>query len=240
MKKLLLGLGTSSLVILPLVAVASCSSTISNKELNIQLLSDRTTVTQEMITSSTVKIKEASALADVTEKNKQLIIALSSVFVGVNIDNIGDFEISYGGTEIAPTIILTGILDGKRQNVFPSSVAPDKKTLTTIVSPEPTQTLAISLKETITQDMINEAITQYNSVESLPELVNSLNLVFKGVTEEHLKPSIDGKRVLFPVALEGSGTIILIASPDYKFADNSTILKAVPRDPIIPPVNPSI
>ncbi|MGL6125322.1 MAG: hypothetical protein ACRC1F_02405 [Metamycoplasmataceae bacterium] len=234
MKKLLFGLGTLSLVILPVTAMVSCSSSIVESDLGIELLSNRTTVTQEAITSATEKIKTASSLPDGNEKDDELVVALNSVFIGVTTTNLEHFEISYGGTELAPTIILTGLIDGNKQYIFSTSASEDKKTLTTVVSNAPTVTINISLKNNITQSMIDEAIMKFSrTAQTEQEMVDALNLVYEGVTKAYLnldEGQDPDKRFLYVVIEEGQGTkpgkIRLVATPNHKFVDGSTILTA--------------
>lgn len=242
MNKLLLGLGVVPLTILPVVAIASCSTVTPTTELSISLLSERTTVTQATINKTIDDIKVTQVLPETTQeevntKNKKLIENLSNVALGVSIDNIDDFEISFFEIGEAKMITLTGKLIGNRQNIFPKSLDENKKTLTIKASPTPTKALPISLRVDITQAKIDQAIKAYTEAITLVEMVAALNIVFETVTVEHLTTTAGVNPLLVEINVIVPGIITLIAAPDYYFTNvNTTILIAKPA-PIIPPVS---
>ena len=82
MKKLLLGLGTLSIAILPVAALVSCGDTTSTTDLGITT----TEVTQEIITAAAEVINQK---APATEA--EIIIALQTVFTGITADNYKNF-----------------------------------------------------------------------------------------------------------------------------------------------------
>ena len=227
MKKLLLGLGTVSLAILPVAAMASCSSAITDELLNIKLLSNMTTVTQADINKNAIDIVAVQALPSTTPEEKkiindQLIIILKNIFIGVNENNINNFEVLVEG-ETDKTITLQGkIIDNTKYVFNVSSDTVDVK-LTTIVSPTPTNVLPIALVPNVTQAIIDKSITDYKKAENELEMAAALSPLFSGITEEHLK-TIDGKNVLL---IDVNTTITLIASPTYYFTNVSdTVLMA--------------
>ncbi|MGL5732705.1 MAG: hypothetical protein ACRCXE_01370 [Metamycoplasmataceae bacterium] len=230
MKKLLLGLGTLPLAVLPVAAMVSCSSTEKTNELNITLVSNFTTVTAANITDAITQIKAATNSEDSQSTNIALIKALNLVFKGVTSSNIDMFEIVTN--DATPSVTLKGKLDDGTQNIFKGSTSEDKKEITTIISPAPTKTIDISLKDTITQETIDETITAYTqSLENIDLLAEILNYVFDGFTKEILQVNPAAPQLYIEIIAEEGmpKKIAVLAGVDYKFADDSTLLIATPR-----------
>ncbi|MGL5591110.1 MAG: hypothetical protein ACRDCH_03525 [Metamycoplasmataceae bacterium] len=227
MKKLLLGLGTVSLAILPVASMVSCSSSQTTHELNITLFSDWTTVTADAISDAIIRIKASTNNGNGPQsENVALIEALNLVFRGVNSTNIDMFEIEYN--EATPSITLKGKLDDGVQNTFKGSASEDKKEITTIISPAPSKTINISLKDTITQETIDAAILNYTkNLEEIDQLADILNTVFDGFTTDILK--VDPAKPQLYIQVITNNKLAVLAGVDYKFADGSTLLIATPR-----------
>ncbi len=232
MKKLLLGLGTISLAILPVAAMASCSTTTTNEVLDIKLLSDITTVTQETITATGVKVTEALGLPSTTPeeikiKEDKLILILKDVFVGINLDNIGNFDVSVS----SDSIILTGNSTDTVKYVFSN----DTNILATIASPLPTVDLAITLASDITQAKIDKAIVDYKKAEDEKTMATALLPLFTGIKANSLMQDESGKNKLLIQVVDSTeaspAKILLIASPTYYFGvATDTILVAIPAN----------
>ncbi|MGL5308440.1 MAG: hypothetical protein ACRC9F_00105 [Metamycoplasmataceae bacterium] len=228
MKKLLLGLGTISLAVIPAASMVSCSSAEKTNELNITLVSDWTTVTAKAINDAIVQIKAATN-RDSQSENVALIKALNLVFKGVSSDNIDDFEIITLESPLTPTITLKGkVFDGV-QSTFSGSSSEDKKEISTIISADPTKTLDISLKEPINQAQIDAVANGYmGGITDLTELAALLNTIFTGFTIENLVQNPAKPTFYIEVITEtGRSTKIeILAGVDYKFTDDSTLLIA--------------
>ena len=232
MKKLLLGLGTISLAILPVAAMASCSTTMTKEVLDIKLLSDITTVTQETITGTRVKVTEALALPSTTPeeiktKEDKLILILKDVFVGINSDNIGNFVVSVNDD----SIILTGNSTDTIEYVFSN----DTNILTATASPLPTIDLAITLAPDITQAKIDKAIVDYKASGDEETMAAALLPLFTGINASSLMKDESGKNKLLIQVVDSieatPAKILLIAAPTYYFgATTDTILVAIPTN----------
>ncbi|MGL5617874.1 MAG: hypothetical protein ACRCWU_02320 [Metamycoplasmataceae bacterium] len=231
MKKLLLGLGTTSLAILPIVGMVSCSTTEKTHELDITLVSDWTTVTEETINNAIIQIKAATNNGGGSQSdNEALIKALNLIFKGVDSSNVDMFQIEY--SETTPSVTLKGKLDDGIQNTFKGSKLEDKKEITTIISDNPTKTIPISLKDTITQNTIDDTIIAYTaSLEDINGLPEILNKVFVGFTIDILKVDPAKPQLYIQIIAEVGmpKKIAILAGVDYKFTDDSTLLIATPR-----------
>ena len=228
MKKLLLGLGTLSLAILPVAAMASCSTSMTNEVLKIKLLSGITTITQDTINKTAAEIVVTQALPstnpeEIKTKNDKLVSILKNVFIGVNTENINNFEVSLTG-ETDKTIILTGKVIGNIKYIF----ADETNVLTAIASIAPTKNLPIVLVAGITQAMIETAISAYQVSETEKAMAEALVPLFEGITADSLmgnKLSVE----LIATTETVPGKILLVASPDYFFTNaTDTILVAIP------------
>ena len=237
MKKILLSLGSISLVGLPILMFSSCSSETQDQKLNIKLLSEQTTVSQKTIDDFWIKYPNVEESTESLEiKNNKKISLLSSVFIGVSVDNLLDFVVSETTEEINKTITLTAT----KGNVFMITDVSGKlvssPTLIAKASPTPTKSLAISLKVDTTRIEIDKAISEFNKSITEDGMVAALIGIFPGITTTDLKPvnninplkisvvensdrEVDGK------IIRTLGTITLIASPDYYFTsiDNTSL-----------------
>jgi hypothetical protein len=228
MKKLLLGLGTLSLAILPVAAMASCSTSMTNEVLKIKLLSGITTITQDTINKTAGEIAVAQALPstnpeEIKTKNDKLVSILKNVFIGINTENINNFEVSLTG-DADKTIILTSKVIGNIKYIF----ANETNVLTAVASAVPTKSLPITLAADITQAMIETAISAYQVSETETDMAKALVPLFEGITADSLmgnKLSVE----LIATTETVPGKILLVASPDYFFTNaTDTILVAIP------------
>ncbi|MGL5205780.1 MAG: hypothetical protein ACRC7B_02590 [Metamycoplasmataceae bacterium] len=230
MKKLLLGLGTISMAVLPVVGMVSCSTSETINELDITLFSDWTTVTEKAISDAIVQIKASMNNGSGSQsENVALINALNLVFRGVNSSNIDMFDIEYN--EATPSVTLKGKLDDGVQNTFNGSASEDKKEITTVISPAPSKTIDISLKDTITQEAIDKLVDDYEILEDIDKLAESLNTVFNGFTPAilNVNPSNPGFYIQIISNNDEPKKIAILAGVDNKFLDDSTLLIATPR-----------
>ena len=232
MKKLLLGLGTLSIAILPVAALVSCGDTTPTEKTDLGITSK--IVEQSIIDTAVTALDAANAMSktspeEITARNTAIVAALTPIFEKVSLDNVVNFTaLSTAATTKATAAFIT--LTANDGFAFGTETTLVSKSTT---DPVVDKDLGITSK-IVEQSIIDTAVTALDAANAMsktsPEEITARNTaIVAALTPIFEKVSLDN--VVNFTALSTAATtkataafITLTANDGFAFGTETTLV----------------
>ena len=221
MKKLLLGLGTLSIAILPVIAVVSCSNETTPKtDLGITAkIVEQSVIDTAVKALDTANKLPVSTPAEVTERNTAIVAALTPIFDKVTLENVINIEaVATAAVTKAKAAFIT--LTANEGFAFGT-----EGTLVSKSTDDPVVDTDLEITATgVTQELITAAADLINQKAPATEakIIEALQTVFTGVTKDNFK-----NFVATTTGTANEEVITLTANEGFAFVTAKTLVSTV-------------